>query len=965
MQDNPFGHIPVAQPQQAPAQQPATIGGRRVIGGIAPAERRAEEDQALERQKFQNQQAIEAERLRLSQQAEARASEQAERGGVEQGKAASFLRRAINAETNFRGLGDVQPRSLPGQAVKESLPNVSNLISDSDRQRADQAEREFIAAILRYDSGAAIPDSEFVSTGQIYFPRPGDTPEQLAQKAQSRRVAIEGLLSASGPEGQRIGLPDFEAMSPRKAKREDEAPLGFQTGFDTMGQDDPFDRSRYLQERFGVDPGSETRLVGMLNANNGNPNVSPDMVLRMYADAGVPPPAEQDLAQLVDDMRSGKFAPTTAIDTSEAEKRYLQGLDTALEQQGIDPDSAAQSALFGTARGLSLGLSDELTGVTNAIVEGLQGQNPITAYQVNRDLTRRMADRSQEESPVSAYGSEIAGGLLTGGVGASGRVNSLREAARVGAIQGGIAGFGYGEGAGGSALGAAVGAPTGALLGTGFQAAGNKIQNALASRRTPVDPAQVQSVVDAGERRGVTVRRPDVDPNIRNQRAAVQQTEQGRSAIAAADQNDIAEIETALIRDLGGQQGATRTGAATGVQQGVKAARDGLRRQAQVAYRAAAAQAGNVTAPPTNAVAQIDQQIAELAANGRNLNAKELTYLEGLKADLTQGGGLSVDGLRAQRTGLRQRLENAGVYSSDFERRIGIIMDDASKDMEAAMQSFPQALTRYREGDKLWRQQADFGKQVGDQLIGKDGNLGPGQAADRLMGWAKKDPARLSRLMQEADAGTQDEVRALVASQLGRAANGNFSLAAFLTQTSGGRGGSLSPAAIRSLFGKDGAKAIDDLRILSQAKVDAASATNRSNTGSLVQKGRNGLRRLILGGFGFSAAADAGGGMGLATLAAGGATVGGEIVDRLGRERAIRLLLNPDFTGWLRRLPNTSNPQAINRSLQGLRSVAARSPVMLTDVQTLERALVSVANDNTSRIAAEPSDTSEPRQMPE
>jgi hypothetical protein len=79
--------------------------------------------------------------------------------------------------------------------------------------------------------------------------------------------------------------------------------------------------------------------------------------------------------------------------------------------------------------------------------------------------------------------------------------------------------------------------------------------------------------------------------------------------------------------------------------------------------------------------------------------------------------------------------------------------------------------------------------------------------------------------------------RALVASQLGRAANGNFSLAAFLTQTSGGRGGSLSPAAIRSLFGRDGARAIDDLRILSQAKVDAASATNRSNTGKPCPKG--------------------------------------------------------------------------------------------------------------------------------
>jgi hypothetical protein len=148
-----------------------------------------------------------------------------------------------------------------------------------------------------------------------------------------------------------------------------------------------------------------------------------------------------------------------------------------------------------------------------------------------------------------------------------------------------------------------------------------------------------------------------------------------------------------------------------------------------------------VTAPPTNAVAQIDQQIAELAANGRNLNAKELTYLEGLKADLTQGGGLSVDGLRAQRTGLRQRLENAGVYSSDFERRIGIVMDDASKDMEAALRSFPQALTRYKEGDKLWRQQAEFRQEGGRSVAWEGWQPWPRTGCRPLDGLGQKRPS--------------------------------------------------------------------------------------------------------------------------------------------------------------------------------------------------------------------------------
>jgi hypothetical protein len=178
-----------------------------------------------------------------------------------------------------------------------------------------------------------------------------------------------------------------------------------------------------------------------------------------------------------------------------------------------------------------------------------------------------------------------------------------------------------------------------------------------------------------------------------------------------------------------------------------------------------------------------------------------------------------------------------------------------------------------------------------------------------------------------------------------------------LTQTGGGKGEALSPAAVRALFGADGARAIADLRLLSQAKVDAASATNPSNTGNLVERARGSFRRLVLGAMGFNAAAEPMTG----ALVSGAAVAGGEFFNRLGTERAVRLLLNPDVTGWLRRLPNTNNPQAINRSFAGLRSIASRSPVMATDVQALERALIEAANDNTTRLAAEPSNAGEKR----
>lgn len=51
-------------------------------------------------------------------------------------------------------------------------------------------EREFLAPLLRKDSGAAISQSEWKTTGEIYFPRPGDTKQTIDQKAQSRVVAM-------------------------------------------------------------------------------------------------------------------------------------------------------------------------------------------------------------------------------------------------------------------------------------------------------------------------------------------------------------------------------------------------------------------------------------------------------------------------------------------------------------------------------------------------------------------------------------------------------------------------------------------------------------------------------------------------------------------------------------------------------------------------------------------------------
>ncbi|KPK69945.1 MAG: hypothetical protein AMJ84_08645, partial [Acidithiobacillales bacterium SM23_46] len=60
-------------------------------------------------------------------------------------------------------------------------------------QRANVAAMEFLAAILRKDTGAAITQKEIDIYGQTYLPQPGDSPQALEQKTRARRRAIDAL----------------------------------------------------------------------------------------------------------------------------------------------------------------------------------------------------------------------------------------------------------------------------------------------------------------------------------------------------------------------------------------------------------------------------------------------------------------------------------------------------------------------------------------------------------------------------------------------------------------------------------------------------------------------------------------------------------------------------------------------------------------------------------------------------
>jgi hypothetical protein len=117
----------------------------------------------------------------------------------DQGLVAGFARR-LDASNAILDELDSKGESNPGviSNITGNLPVVGNVLSSENRQRLEQAKREFITAQLRRESGAAISDTEFSTGDKMYFPQPGDGPDVLKQKAASRRLARDNMVGASG-----------------------------------------------------------------------------------------------------------------------------------------------------------------------------------------------------------------------------------------------------------------------------------------------------------------------------------------------------------------------------------------------------------------------------------------------------------------------------------------------------------------------------------------------------------------------------------------------------------------------------------------------------------------------------------------------------------------------------------------------------------------------------------------------
>ena len=99
-----------------------------------------------------------------------------------------YASRMAQAESVFEGL----PVPGLGEKFKEGVPfGVGNLIITPESRQFYQAERNFINATLRRESGAVISPDEFDNARKQYIPQPGDDDVTLEQKRQNRELAIQ------------------------------------------------------------------------------------------------------------------------------------------------------------------------------------------------------------------------------------------------------------------------------------------------------------------------------------------------------------------------------------------------------------------------------------------------------------------------------------------------------------------------------------------------------------------------------------------------------------------------------------------------------------------------------------------------------------------------------------------------------------------------------------------------------
>ena len=117
-----------------------------------------------------------------------------------------LAKQGVNTPAVASGLRNVP---LVGGALGSAVNILPGALGGQtpEEQKLIQAKTNFITAVLRKESGAAIGKDEYATEDNKYFPKLGDSKAVIDQKAEARRLAIKAIERQAGP-----GAKDIQAM---------------------------------------------------------------------------------------------------------------------------------------------------------------------------------------------------------------------------------------------------------------------------------------------------------------------------------------------------------------------------------------------------------------------------------------------------------------------------------------------------------------------------------------------------------------------------------------------------------------------------------------------------------------------------------------------------------------------------------------------------------------------------------
>lgn len=105
--------------------------------------------------------------------------------------------------------------------------SIGNALVSDKRQLAEQSGSEFVNALLRKDSGAALTPDEVENYGKTYLPKSGDGDAVLKQKQAARQRAIQGIRDGLGSAAilaAETNRPEYGSAATATAKAGSPAP---------------------------------------------------------------------------------------------------------------------------------------------------------------------------------------------------------------------------------------------------------------------------------------------------------------------------------------------------------------------------------------------------------------------------------------------------------------------------------------------------------------------------------------------------------------------------------------------------------------------------------------------------------------------------------------------------------------------------------------------------------------------